>query len=120
MKRKHRFMGIFGCLACLGVGGSAYAGTGDRWGAIFDNLIQRGITVCPSENPNGLVIAEKGIRGGMLFVPPRPDVNYEIGNVTPDPGMDYKIHIPASKLRSPLMGLGGRLDGIIRKDMPRR
>ena len=112
MKTTHRFMGLFGCLACLGMGGSVYAGTGDGRSLIFDNLSQRPETVNPLAKLEGPEIAEKEIRDGMLFMPPRPDVNYEIGKVTPDPGIDYKIQIFAPKLRS-------RLEEIIQKDVTR-
>ena len=105
-------MGLFGCLACLGMGGSAYAGTGDGRGVIFDNLSQRLVTMHPSEKPEGPAMAENEIRGGMLFVPPRPDVNYKIGKVTPNQGIVYKIQILTPKLRS-------WLEEIIQKDVPR-
>lgn len=104
-------MGLFGCLACLGMGGSAHADTGDSRSVILDNLAQSPATVQPPEKFEGTVSTGIEIRDGMMFVPPRPDVDYKIGRVTPDPGIDYKIKILAPKLRS-------RLEEIIRKDLP--
>jgi hypothetical protein len=48
------------------------------------------------------------IRNGMMFVPPRPDVNYEIVKVTPNPGVDYRIQIIGPKLRRSLVELNRR------------
>lgn len=120
MKTTYRFMGLFGCLACLEMGGSAYADNGNLRNVISDNLGQyQAQTTSPEILPD-LAEPEAVIRDGMLFVPPRPDVDYKIGKVTPDPGIDYKIKIIAPKLRGPLMELGSRLEGIIREDVPRK
>jgi hypothetical protein len=112
MKTTHRFMGLFGCLACLGMGGSVYADTGDSRSVFFHNLAQGPITVQPPEKIEGTVSTGIEIRDGMMFVPPRPDINYKIGKVTPEKGVDYKIQILVPSLRS-------RLEDIIRKDVPR-
>lgn len=97
-------MSLFGCLAYLGMGGSVYADIGNSHSVISDNLSQGPTIKSPTEILTDLAIPEIKIRNGMMFVPPRSDINYKIAKVAPDPGIDYKIHIVGQKLRSSLMG----------------
>lgn len=104
MKTTRRFMSLFGCLACLGMGGSAYADAGNLRSVISDNLIQSQKTTHPREMLTGPEKPKTEVKGGMLFVPPSPDVDYKIATVPPDPNIDYKIGFAHSWLRSPLAG----------------
>lgn len=108
-------MSLFGCLACLGMGGSAYADAGNLRGVISDNLSQSPKTTHPWGIHPSLERPKTEVRGDMLFVPPRPDVDYKITKVPPDPNIDYKIGFVHSWLRNPLMGSNTWPGDMIRK-----
>ena len=108
-------MGLFGCLVGLGMGGSAYADAGKLRSVISDNLSQSPKTTHPREIPPDLAMPKTEVRGGMLFVPPRPDIDYKIAKVPPDPNIDYKIGHTHSRPRSPLAGSNPLQGDMIRK-----